>query len=411
MKLFGSKKDASHAKKGGSLQKKILLGVGIAAVIAIGAFAAAKLYVRPVEVKPAAAAAASAPVVRKKQTVIKKQEETGEEVEVEVEVEVPASHLEGVYNVLVCGTDDDGTRTDTIMIAHLDTRTGSAALMSIPRDTVVDRGGYISKINSVYGGGREAGMERLKAELEKMLGIPIDGYVLVDLDAFKKAVDLLGGVWYDVPQDMYYDDPSQNLHIDLKQGYQLLDGEHAMELVRFRKGYASQDIQRTQVQQGFLLELAKQCMQISSLSEIKKMSDIFYEDVITDMDAGNLLYFIRQLGNVDLEQVKTYTVQGAGQTIDGISYYPLFDWSVWEIVNEAFNPYDAPIPAESIQVITPEQAKTYAENPEPEEQQPAEAEQTGLPQEQPEPYWDGTQWVYPTEPTQSDTVWQEPANG
>ena len=79
--------------------------------------------------------------------------------------------------------------------------------------------------------------------------------MLVNLEAFRETVDLVGGVEFDVPQDMYYQDPTQNLHIDLKAGKQLLDGEKAMELVRFRKGYASQDIQRTKVQQEFLNDM------------------------------------------------------------------------------------------------------------------------------------------------------------
>ncbi len=90
-----------------------------------------------------------------------------------------------------------------------------------------------------------------------LLGFPVDGYVLVDLEAFQKTVDLVRGVEFDVPMDMNYEDPSQNLYIHLQKGLQTLDGEQAMGLVRFRKGYATQDIQRTQTQQQFLKALAK----------------------------------------------------------------------------------------------------------------------------------------------------------
>ena len=70
-----------------------------------------------------------------KHVVTKVDEDTGEEVE--EEMELPASHREGVYNILICGTDDDGYRTDTIIVAHLDEETHDVALMSVPRDTVV----------------------------------------------------------------------------------------------------------------------------------------------------------------------------------------------------------------------------------------------------------------------------------
>lgn len=125
------------------------------------------------------------------------------------------------------------------------------------------------KINSVYAGGGKDGMERLAARLKDLLGFPVDGYVLVDLEAFQKTVDLVGGVEFDVPMDMNYEDPSQNLYIHLQKGLQTLDGEQAMGLVRFRKGYATQDIQRTQTQQQFLKALAKQCLSVSSLTKLR----------------------------------------------------------------------------------------------------------------------------------------------
>lgn len=198
-----------------------------------------------------------------KHVVTKVDEQTGEEVE--EETELPASHQTGVYNILICGTDDDGYRTDTIIVAHLNETTHDVALMSVPRDTVVLNGsGGIMKINSVYAGGGADGMARLSKRLGAMLGFELDGYVLVNLKAFRETVNLVGGVEFDVPQDMYYNDPSQDLYINLKAGKQTLDGEKAMELVRFRKGYASQDIQRTKVQQEFLRALAKKVLSVSS---------------------------------------------------------------------------------------------------------------------------------------------------
>ena len=92
-----------------------------------------------------------------KHVVTKVDEQTGEEVE--EETELPASHQTGVYNILICGTDDDGYRTDTIIVAHLNETTHDVALMSVPRDTVVLNGsGGIMKINSVYAGGGADGI-------------------------------------------------------------------------------------------------------------------------------------------------------------------------------------------------------------------------------------------------------------
>ena len=131
-----------------------------------------------------------------KHVVTKVDEDTGEEIE--EELELPASHREGVYNILICGTDDDGYRTDTIIVAHLDEETHDVALMSVPRDTVVLTGnGGIMKINSVYAGGGADGMARLSKRLGAMLGFELDGYVLVNLEAFRETVDLVDGVEFD----------------------------------------------------------------------------------------------------------------------------------------------------------------------------------------------------------------------
>ena len=318
-----------------------------------------------------------------KHVVTKVDEDTGEEIE--EELELPASHREGVYNILICGTDDDGYRTDTIIVAHLDEETHDVALMSVPRDTVVLTGnGGIMKINSVYAGGGADGMARLSKRLGAMLGFELDGYVLVNLEAFRETVDLVDGVEFDVPQDMYYQDPTQNLHIDLKAGKQLLDGEKAMELVRFRKGYASQDIQRTKVQQEFLRALAKKVLSVSSLTKIKEFADVFSTYVTTDLTVGNMLYFAKALMQCDFDAMKTYTLEGEGAMINGGSYYPLYAGKLVQVVNESFNPYDAPVTLDTVNVITPEVARSYQKPAEPEPaEEPTELENPGETGEEP----------------------------
>lgn len=318
-----------------------------------------------------------------KHVVTKVDEDTGEEIE--EELELPASHREGVYNILICGTDDDGYRTDTIIVAHLDEETHDVALMSVPRDTVVLTGnGGIMKINSVYAGGGADGMARLSKRLGAMLGFELDGYVLVNLEAFRETVDLVGGVEFDVPQDMYYQDPTQNLHIDLKAGKQLLDGEKAMELVRFRKGYASQDIQRTKVQQEFLRALAKKVLSVSSLTKLKEFADVFSTYVTTDLTVGNMLYFAKALMHCDFDAMKTYTLEGEGAMINGGSYYPLYAGKLVQVVNESFNPYDAPVTLDTVNVITPEVARSYQKPAEPEPaEEPTELENPGETGEEP----------------------------
>lgn len=365
MKLFGNKKHPSHTARSRKKTKRAWPIALCALALVLGAgFAAYKISVRPIarpaqqtqDVKPTQTPEISGENAEE----TPQPEQTDTDAEEAVETVRPSSFRDGVYNILICGTDGDGYRTDTIMIAHLDVNTHETALMSVPRDTVVEtQSGGLMKINSVYAGGGESGVQRLRERLNTLLGFPVDGYFLVDLEAFEKAVDLLGGVWFDVPQDMYYEDASQDLHIDLKAGYQLLDGKSAMGLVRYRKGYASQDIQRTKVQQEFLRALAKQCISLKSLSKLSELAAVFTEYVQTDLSLGNMLYFAKELMQCDLDEMQSCTVEGEGATINGISYYPLYDWSVLQLVNAYFNPYDTPITAENIYVVTPELAKTH----------------------------------------------------
>lgn len=394
MKLFGNRKGAEHIaarkteKKTGGLKRWQRVTIIVAAIVLVlggTALAVYKVNVKPPVKQPEPVETEPLPEEEtvKKPTVYvpatEVDEETGEETE--VETEVPASHRAGVYNILIAGTDGDGYRTDTIIVAHLDENTHEVALMSVPRDTAVMNGnGGLMKINSVYANGKEEGMERLERRLSSLLGFEMDGYVLVNLDAFVKVVDLVGGVTVNVPQDMYYSDPSQDLLIDLKAGEQKLDGKQAMGLVRFRKGYASQDIQRTKVQQEFLKALAKQCLSLENLTaaKLKEYAEIFEENVVTDLSVGNMLYFAQQLMKCDFDAMKTYTIEGEGAMINGVSYYPLYASSIVKIVNESFNPYDVDLTVANVNVVTPEVARTYQKPAEPvtptEPEQPDETE-------------------------------------
>ena len=322
-------------------------------------------------------------------------EETGEEVQ--VETEVPASHKEGFYNILIVGTDDDGTRTDTIMIARMDVKDHTVAIMSIPRDTLIESSMTVPKINGAYGyaGKGEKGIKNLKSHLSTLLGFEVDGYAIVNLNAFVELVDLVDGVEFDVPMRMYYSDPTQDLYIDLQPGKQTLDGEHAMQLVRFRKGYATQDIQRTQVQQQFLKALAKKCLNVVNLTKIGEMAQIFADHVTTDLSVGNIAYFGQELLKCDFDNMFTYTLEGEAVMMDGVSYYAIYLHNTLEAVNEYFNPYEADITEGNVTILTPAYVKSLqkaeeeaeAENPEeePEEDEGLEPPQEELPGEEQPP--------------------------
>lgn len=408
MKLFGNKRHtartagshaahaaASHSRKGrlSGAQKGLLMLLASTLLLTLTVFAVYKDFVKPME-RPQ-------PDIEDSQTETELPEEqvftpptdvevvtdvdpeTGEEQE--MEVEVPASHKEGFYNILVVGTDDDGLRTDTILIARIDVNDHSVALLSVPRDTLIGATGN-KKINSVYGlnGKNTKGMEALKRTLASILGFEVDGYVLVDLDAFVELVDLVDGVDFFVPQRMYYIDPTQDLYIDLHAGMQHLDGAKAMQLVRFR-GYAAADIQRTKVQQDFLRALAKKCLSVTNLTKIGGLADIFSDNVLTDLSVGNIAYFGQELLKCDFDKMYTHTLEGEGLSIDGISVWALYLNKTLSVINEYFNPYQVQITAANVSFRTPDHVKAGYAPPastlpqEPEEtQEPSIEDETGL---------------------------------
>lgn len=247
---------------------------------------------------------------------------------------------DGVFNILICGTDGDGGRTDTIIVANLDTGTNQVSLLSIPRDTYIYGDYYLPKINSVYGsaGMGEKGIRALEEKIGNTFGIWMDGYVLVDLEAFEKIVDMVGGVYVEVPMNMNYDDPTQGLYIHLQKGWQTLDGAHAIQLCRYRSGYATADIRRTEVQQDFLKALAKKCVETISVSQIPQYAQIFSDFVRTDLTLGNIIYFARRLTQCNFDDMFTATLPGEGVRVNGGDYYEIWPNATLKILNEHFIP-------------------------------------------------------------------------
>ena len=335
----------------GTQRGLILLGVAVVVLAAV-IFGVAKAVIKPPERPGTNQAASLSKDKDQKKPAFTYVNDDGEEVE--AQFEAPGSLVDGVYNILVVGTDKGSFLTDTIMIAHMDTVEHTVALMSVPRDTLIYGNYSVPKINSVYGGagGGEDGIEALRQMLASMLGFEVDGYVEVNLEAFVEVIDLMGGVTFDVPQRMYYSDPSQNLYIDLYPGEQTLTGDQAIGVVRYRSGYAAGDIRRTEVQRDFVKAAAEQLFSLKTLANIQPIIESAIEHVKTDLTLGNMLYFAQEALKCDMSKMETFTLPGAGVYINGGSYYSLYPSQVLEIVNEYFNPYDADISLSSLHIRT-----------------------------------------------------------
>ncbi len=262
---------------------------------------------------------------------------------------------DGCSTILLAGTDAGGTRTDTIMLCTINTSDGSVSLLSIPRDTLVNDSYSVPKINGTYGvyGCGEDGMEALMDAVEKLVGFRPDGYALVDLDGFVDLIDLMGGVEFDVPVDMHYSDPAQDLYIDLDAGEQTLNGEQAMGVVRFRSGYAMADLERVNVQRAFLSACMEQWASLGNLLKAPKLLPLVLENITTDLSTANLAWCAGALLRCDTSEIATNTLPGSAANWNGGSYYIEAPYDTVSLVNELYNPYISDITIYDLDVRTP----------------------------------------------------------
>ena len=173
-----------------------------------------------------------------------------------------SARKKGCATILIAGTDEGGYRTDSMLLLNVNRTEKTIHLVSIPRDTLIFCEYSVPKINSAYGwaGGGEDGMQELLLRVSEIIGFEPDGYAVVDLSVFEQLVDLMGGITFDVPVDMHYSDPTQGLNIDLQAGTQRLNGEQAMQVARFRSGYATADLGRIEVQRSLVSAALRQCV-------------------------------------------------------------------------------------------------------------------------------------------------------
>ena len=250
------------------------------------------------------------------------------------------------YNILLYGVDNDAGGSDTNMLMRFDAVNKTVDVVSLPRDTLMSNGH------------NNGGTEKLRSNIEDMLGVPVDFYVSVDLKGFITLIDQIDGVDFDVPEDMDYDDPYQDLHIHFKKGLQHLNGQQAMEVVRFRHnndntGYGGQqDLGRIGTQQAFLKTVAQKLMK---LENVPAMAETFLKYVKTDLTLGNLMWLANQalsMGGMDAISFATLPGDGAGW-YKGMSVYALDPEQVLEMTNSMLNPYATDITADDQNILVP----------------------------------------------------------
>lgn len=219
-------------------------------------------------------------------------------------------------------------RTDTMVLFSFDPESHALSMISIPRDSEVVIPGHekegIQKINAAHAFGdgdayeaarkkglktfpNSMGPELAMETVSKLLRVPVHYYLRTDVTGFVKLVDILGGVEMTVPRNMDYDDPYQNLHIHLKAGKQVLNGEKAMELVRFRY-YPEGDIKRMEVQQQFFKAVMKKALNVGTVFKIPVLASESSKYIDTNLTPSEMVNLATQALRLNQDRVKSGTL-------------------------------------------------------------------------------------------------------
>ena len=259
--------------------------------------------------------------------------------------------------VLLLGvsTDTDAELTDTIIVASYNPNTQKANLLSIPRDTFTGKNTKkavaTQKINSLYNINKTP--DKTLAAVNELTGLDIKYYVVVKTEALIKLVDAIGGVKFNVPMRMKYTDTSQDLVIDLQEGEQVLDGDKAEQLLRFRhndyqKGvgmtsypaeYGDNDLGRMRTQRNFIIATLKQTLKPSNIFKIGQILEIAHENVNTNLELSFIKDYIPYAVELDTENITSATLPGATPNIsstNGVSIFVADKKASQELIQSMF---------------------------------------------------------------------------
>lgn len=248
--------------------------------------------------------------------------------------------------ILLCGTDKDGTRTDTMILLYLSGSENRVGMLSLPRDSLMKTStGRRVKLNAAYGINNcgQEGMEALLDYVERTVGYRPDGYILVDMTLVPDVVDLMGGVDMDVQHHIRVDE------VYFPAGQQHLDGEQVLAMLRYRAGYYNADIGRVAVQRSVVQACMEQWLTPEKLALLPQALDMVMDRSTTDLTMGNFLWIGKTIF-AGMDNIYNDTLPGVADMIDGASYYVLDKDAVAEMVDESYNPYNETIDADDLKI-------------------------------------------------------------
>ncbi len=257
-------------------------------------------------------------------------------------------------NVLVLGVDEEGQRSDTIMVASYDINEAKVNILSVPRDTKVHikNRNITRKINEVHAlsskqnKGEIVGAEATAEAVTQLTGIPINYYVEFSFASIDNLFEILGPVEFDVPdvegkgRGMNYDDPVQNLHIHLKPGNQMLSGNQVQQFLRYRKSNygvgTGSDTDRVARQQDLIKAIVDQKVNMGILLKAPTIFSQISKDIKTNVQLGDITKYIRYIARLKGEGVTAYTLPGESKTLSGGSYFVMDGEATKTLVNDVF---------------------------------------------------------------------------
>lgn len=266
-----------------------------------------------------------------------------EEPEITSDSLTPVDKATGKINILLLGVDVEGLRTDTMIVMSYDLDDNKIKMLSIPRDTRMYIGKKYQKINAAHAISQSGNIKGPQGAIEavtRLTGIPINYYVEFSFATFRNTIDSLGGVYFDVPRDMNYEDPVQDLYIHLKKGYQLLDGDKSEQLVRFRR-YAMGDLERVEMQQKFISALLEQKLTAETFKNLPALFEQWQTDINTNLSLADMIKLIPNMKELSTENITMLSVPGHYNDTDyGASYWIVHMNELAEIISTEFE-YDA----------------------------------------------------------------------
>lgn len=234
-----------------------------------------------------------------------------------------------IYILLLGENKDLGqTLADTIMVLGYNPKDQEAFIVSIPRDTFIgnnlENAKPNDKINCLF---NEKNPEKILSKVSSLTGLEIEYYVTINNSSLIKLVDIIGGVEFNVPIDMNYDDKSQNLHIHLKRGVQIIDGKKAEQLLRFRHNnngtsypteYGDNDFGRMKTGRNFILAVLNQTLKVRTKEEITEIIKLCFENIDTNLSLKNILSYLVFMIDFDTENIVLEQLPGESVYVNGV---------------------------------------------------------------------------------------------